>query len=489
MNGIKHTYIFNNEEKFQEGNFGNDKCHICGKRSIYKNDLCPLCIYKREYNKKYNESNYESNYSIAIKCWKAKYKGNIKAVDKLFKEIFKKGHEDGYYSLSQLENTIFMLKKGDIKNKRFKDFLYDLKQESAEKLEKLTKKKENRLLSKELETIQQDLRSIQQDLKKLYKNENKDLNISEPNYEYGFIQFDIDSLGDWMHGKFLDEDMQKNLKAYQEKISGLLISFGRELRKELEHECDIIYSGGDDFLAMMPIEKIQFVLDKIKKLFEKNVGMKLQVIGISKEMTHSTCITIAPCKVPIGEVLSKSRLELNKVKEKYEKNNKNGIAFNYIVGDGAAVTAYMKKDNFDGFLKLIEYYKEIKDIFPLSFIKKYQKEFINFPYEEITNQNFRDLRSMNKIELKRIMKKSKLVKEDKGTEQKEIAIQKYMNEMIKFMDSLFYKNCVPISANRENVDFENYSNIIDIYERLCRLQGFYKCIGGDVNETTEIKTV
>jgi CRISPR-associated protein Cmr2 len=242
----------------------------------------------------------------------------------------------------------------------------------------------------------------------------------------------------------------------------------------------------------MPIEIVYKVLNDIDRIFTEDVLNKLRNVEIYRKITYSTCITIAPCKTPIGEVINKSRIELNNVKDRYERDKKNGVVLNYIVGGGAADTAYMKKDKLNNFLDLIEKYIKIKNNFSLSFIRKYEKEFSGFAYNKITNDDFRNLRYMSTIELSRIMKKSKLFQEEKTEgkkEEKEAEIQEYIKEMKRFMDSLFYENCMPVSANRKNVDFKNYLNTMDIYERLCSLQGFYEITGGDVNETFKVETL
>ncbi|PRR79331.1 Cas10/Cmr2 second palm domain-containing protein [Clostridium luticellarii] len=476
MNGIKHTYVFNNRIQSQERKYRKEKCYICGKRPIYKEDLCSVCYCKRKYNK----DNYESNYSIAIKTWKETYQVKLQNVNKLLKEFFT--YEDKYYSISEIEHTISMLKNADIKgsdveNKKYKDFSFDLKSEAANELRQKN-------LSKEF--LIEKLQKIESELKSHYESKDKTRKVPEPNYKYAFIQFDIDSLGDWMRGEFTEIQREK-FKSYQEQISSFLISFGERLREELDVNCNVIYSGGDDFLAVMPIEIVCKVLNDIDRIFTEDVLNKLKSVGISEKMTYSTCITIAPCKAPIGEVINKSRIELNNVKDRYERDRKNGVVLNYIVGDGAATTAYMKKDKLNNFLDLIEKYIKIKNKFSLSFIRKYEKEFSGFAYNKITNDDFRNLRYMSTIELSRIVKKSKLFQEEKG--QKEAEIQEYIKEMKRFMDSLFYENCMLVSANRRNVDFKNYLNTMDIYERLCSLQGFYEITGGDVNETFKVETL
>jgi CRISPR-associated protein Cmr2 len=472
MNGIKHTYVFSNRIQSQEGKYRKEKCYICGKRPIYKDELCSVCFYKRKYNK----NNYESNYSIAIKLWKETYQTKLQNANKLLKEIFT--YEDKYYSISEIENTISILKNKDNENKKYKEFLFDLKSESRQK-------------DSSKEFLIEKLQKIESELKSHYESKNEALKVLEPNYKYAFIQFDIDSLGDWMRGEFTETEREK-FKLYQEQISSFLISFGERLRKELDENCSVIYSGGDDFLAVMPIEIVYKVLNDIDRIFTEDVLNKLRNVEIYRKITYSTCITIAPCKTPIGEVINKSRIELNNVKDRYERDKKNGVVLNYIVGGGAADTAYMKKDKLNNFLDLIEKYIKIKNNFSLSFIRKYEKEFSGFAYNKITNDDFRNLRYMSTIELSRIMKKSKLFQEEKTEgkkEEKEAEIQEYIKEMKRFMDSLFYENCMPVSANRKNVDFKNYLNTMDIYERLCSLQGFYEITGGDVNETFKVETL
>lgn len=443
IQGIKHTYIFDNRAEIEVRGQGKEKCKICGKRLIYSNQLCRICFRKREYN----VENYQSVNTISIACWKKTYSKTLKGVDELLRSIF--NYEDKYYSISEIENTILMLKNNNTYSQRYQDYLHDLK--STERMQKF-----------EIETLEE----IKKRLIQLYE---KSTDIYEPGYEYAFIQIDIDSLGSWMSGKFFSGE-KESLKDYQEKISDILIKYGNTLRKELDPACNIIYAGGDDFLAILPVEMMFKTLEQIEQMFNVLVQKRLEAEKIMKVMTYSSCVTIAPCKSPIGEVINKSRIELNQVKSRYESKGKNGVAFNYIVGDRASATVYMRKNEFREFTELIWKYREIKDFLSLSFIRKYEKEAMEFSYERLTLDQFTDLREINKIELKRIIGRSKLSK--KENEDSIGLVQEFIDRLPEFVDSCFGKGIHQVN-NLLEFDFKNLSNILNVFERICKFEGGY----------------
>lgn len=450
IRGVKHTYLFHNGGQSELGFHRMDNCRICGKRLIQKDNLCCVCFHKRNYQ----TDNYGSASSISISIWKKKYLKDLKEIDGLLSSIFK--YPEKYYSVAEVENTLTMLKNNKKNSQRYQDYLSDRLKLVYDK-------------NKEIDVLE----NIKIKLKRLYDSGS---DVHEPGYQYALIQFDIDSLGRWMSGEFY-RGSAGELRVFQKLVSGILVEFGAALREELHQECSIIYAGGDDFLAILPLEIVFITFNQIERLFCEKVSCRLKEAEIKEEMTYSTCITIAPCKSPIGEVISKSRSELNQVKNRYEKVGKNGVVLNYLAGDRAASTVYMKRKEFQLIAELISQYRMLKDLLSLSFIKKYEKEAIGFSFQDLTLDQFEALRSINRCEFKRLMERSRLgEKEEEST-----LVKVFSNRLLNFLDD-YFAEWVDRKTGSFNLDFRNLIGILDIFERLCRFEGRY------LDEADEVKT-
>ncbi|MBU3127895.1 Cas10/Cmr2 second palm domain-containing protein [Clostridium tagluense] len=501
INSIKNTYEF--EQIIQEGN---KKCSICGKRDIANishckrkqfkliedEDLCSVCLLKRKSVGASSKTKFKSIYEVAIKKWVKSCGADLRGITEDLSEIFQENAK--YYNKNEISNSIKTLeeitkyldetfkekasiyneftmsnitkllegnndinalkKSKDIKTLKILKKLKKINQELKDKNED-----ENEL---ELDKLIKKLKTIEETMKNIYKKR------ENPNYEYCFIQFDIDNLGRWMSGEYL-EDKEK-LKDYQISISNMLVEFGEELRKALNNnDCDIIYSGGDDFLAALPNEEIRRVIETIDNVFEREVQSKMQKHeNIDKNMTYSTSITIAQCKDPMNYAIRKSRLELENVKNRFKRNGipKNGVVLNYIINNGKEITSYLKKDQFNTLMKLVEKFKIMKSDISFAYINNFEKEFLKFNYQNITFEDLRYLCVIVKYELKRLMNRSKIVK-DENVKTEELNI--YINEIIDFITEVINKNYEKLKPNSYDVDFKNVMNIIKIYEKLSKI--------------------
>ncbi|WP_032123136.1 Cas10/Cmr2 second palm domain-containing protein [Clostridium amazonitimonense] len=460
---IKNTYEFDQLEQISE-----KKCLICGKRNIVTQklenkvrrkyilnsdeDLCSLCLFKRSYLKDENlkNGNLKSIYAVAIRNWKSNNRDAIEPLTNNLKDLF--NEEDKYYNPNEIDSVIKVLKlKEKIEDK--------ILPKELEK--KITKIKSDLKDTVELEGLLKRFEDIKKTMDEIYFKQIEIPNIELPNYEYCFIQFDIDNLGCWMSGKYLEN--KNDLKEYQKKISNVLVKFGKKLKEDLKNNCDIIYSGGDDFLSILPTENIIDVIDKIDELFNSQVENELkEYMSYDKKMTYSTSITIAQCKDPMSYALNKTRLELEIVKNRYKDNakEKNGVAVNHIVNNGKEVTCYLKKEDLEAYFKLIKGFKEIESSLSFSYINNFKNEFIGFNFDDMSFEKSRSFGKIAMYELKRLILRSK--------SNKEVNIDEYIESLFQFIKNIFHKNSTEIRSNHVDIDFKNIINIMRIYQKLCK---------------------
>ncbi|WP_027400513.1 Cas10/Cmr2 second palm domain-containing protein [Anaerovorax odorimutans] len=461
MKGIKNTYKFEQYEQ-KEGRY---KCSICGKRNGThakgKNDkalssdelLCELCYFKRTYNHDDINNKIPSIYDIAISNWENKYKEKIlqylsviikndESIDYYINFKNKK-----YYNPNEFKNIIALMDN----QKKYKDKLDEYKGEINIKIKELNK---------------ESLKKVSDKLIEIYKSDK--LNIPIPNYEYCFIQFDIDNLGKWMSKEevICSKDNQK-------EISRELISFTNNVSTELYKEdkklrdsVNIIYSGGDDFLAISSIDNIELIFKTIEKHYNKLLNNLNNFFKYDKKITYSISITIAQCKDPMSYALEKTRLELNKVKELYENvgYQKNGVAINYIINNGKYITTYMKKDKLKEFLNLVKEYKSLdknKDI-SFSYINKLNEDFKDFNYENLTNEE--------KIFLYKVISKDLIRIISRSMDKDNYAI--YSKDLYYFIMEIIKDNFNKSKRDKNHfdLDIQNVINILNMYKKFCEIE-------------------
>lgn len=478
ISSIKNTYEF--EQVYQESG---KKCSICGKRNIIKNknksklneneeELCEVCLFKREYKDNLNKK-YDSVYTVATSVWEKSNRHMLGEVDAYLEKIF--NEKAKYYDKNEINSLIKKFKGLKIYADKLEDNnctvpnIIKLLEQNRGRTTLKKVKEINQELKKEFrETVRLDkiinkLEILEEKIENLYKE------IDSSNYEYCFIQFDIDNLGRWINGEYLEN--KKELKEYQKYISNILVKFGKELRVSLADKCSIIYSGGDDFLGILPNENIIRVMEIIDEKFEYIVGKDLIKCkyDIKRKMTYSTSITIAQCKDPMNYSIRKSREELEQVKERFKDNEipKNGVALNYIINNGKEITCYLKKDKFKTFMDIVKKYKQLRSEISWSYINAFENEFMTFKYDGISFNQLVDFINMTKYELKRLMERSKNIEISDKLEKETVEklINKYIQEVISFVTEVIKDSYKEEKANKEFVDFKNIINTMKLNEK------------------------
>jgi CRISPR-associated protein Cmr2 len=237
------------------------------------------------------------------------------------------------------------------------------------------------------------------------KNELKKDNLKLTPY-YAVVMFDGDSMGKWLSGANLKDDVK--LFDFHKKLTESLGHFAAGTKNIVtEKKGKIVYAGGEDFLAFINLNHLFNVLKELRLKFDKLVNQSIADFKIENtNLTFSAGIIIAHYKMPLSEVLNWAR-KLEKEAKDID-DNKNGFAIAVMKHSGEinqTVQKWGEKDTekLDVMANLTKDLAD--DIFSKSFIDKLSTEFWGL-----------DIRTeIIKTELKRLLSRSsKLVKEKKA---------------------------------------------------------------------------
>ncbi len=290
-----------------------------------------------------------------------------------------------------------------------------------------------------------------EDIQKIYETKE---GRSLPKY-YALLHFDGDSMGKWLSGenlKNIDE-----LHDFHKKLSTQLSEFAKCAKGVVDANDAgrTVYSGGDDFLGFVTLEKLQDVLKYLEYCFDCKVNSELETfIKDGKKLTFSTSVVIAHYKTPLNKVLDYARSTLDEVKKRFRKSGKNGIVLTYITKSNSITTAFMKKDKMEPFFKAVDKLKDDKG--PSSnFIYTFAEEFRKFDLESKTFDEYWTLRKMMETELKRLLERSWSGKDNKD---REVLLEKLL--------LILLEQTVEHSSNCYSIDLNNFIETLMIADKL-----------------------
>ncbi|EQB4352753.1 type III-B CRISPR-associated protein Cas10/Cmr2, partial [Clostridium botulinum] len=382
LRSIKNTYEFQN---YKDSRIGK-KCSLCGEGIREdKSKLCKVCNYKREYDK---EGNYKSIYDISIDVWKENNNNELENVNNKLENLF--NNTARYYSLDTVLNLIKLLETADRK-----------------KVKKIREEKEidEDLKNTKMEDWQliENLTDIKHELQNIYLRDEK--SVKKPHYKYCFIQIDVDNLGKWISGKYNYEE--DNLKENQIQISKDLCSFAYKLKEKFKNsKTKVIYAGGDDFLAVLPVECLLDTLKIIEKIFKSTIQGDIDTsLNYSETISYSASVTFVNCKDEMSLALRKNREALEKVKNRYY--SKNGICINYIINTSKIINMFLSKDYFNEYVDNLRYFKKVEKYMSFTYIDAIENEFNKIKFEDLEIDDFLNIKEMLILEFKRYLEKNK----------------------------------------------------------------------------------
>ncbi|MBS5825359.1 MAG: type III-B CRISPR-associated protein Cas10/Cmr2 [Clostridium argentinense] len=432
LRSIKNTYEF---ENFKESRIIK-KCSLCGER-VRKvgSKLCEVCNYKRNYKKQFDNEKYKSVYDVSIDVWKEKYSEDLTSLNKDLEDLF--NNTGRYYSLDTVSNIIKDLKKDPQKVRKEKEIDEDLKNPKMEDLQLIEK-----------------LESIRCKFESIYLRDEKP--VLKPHYKYCFVQIDVDNLGKWISGKYNYEE--KNLKENQIQISRALCSFAYKLKERFKNsKTKVIYAGGDDFLAVLPVECLLDTLKIIEEIFKSTVQDDIDnSINYSEKISYSASVTFVNCKDEMSLALRKNREALEKVKNRYY--SKNGICINYIINTSKIINMFLSKDYFNEYVDNLCYFKKVEKYMSFTYVDVIENEFNKMKFEDLKIDDFLNIKEMLVLEFKRHLEKNK------GPKYKD-DINEQLSEYFRMHIRLF-ENIINNNEFDGNFDFINLINCFKTYEKL-----------------------
>lgn len=278
--------------------------------------------------------------------------------------------------------------------------------------------------------------------------------IGEPSKYYAILMMDGDRIGKWLmgegwrengeekglpnFGEFLHPLFKEIIKNNWDKgielintrrilspshhiaISRILKDFSLYKVPEIVEKYDglLVYAGGDDILALFPVDKVLDAAYEIQNAFKENFykfGEKI-LMSFGERASMSAGIVFAHYKWPLYDVLEKVREAEKKAKNKYGRN---AFCITFIRRSGEYITAGAKwdfKSYFDELLKFLSPKSEDK--------RKVSHRFIYDLIESIREFKKEDERwdepyvSMLKSDIKRLIKrrdyKRRLTENDKN---------------------------------------------------------------------------
>ncbi|HEK25394.1 MAG TPA: type III-B CRISPR-associated protein Cas10/Cmr2, partial [Hydrogenobaculum sp.] len=234
--------------------------------------------------------------------------------------------------------------------------LREYSDEAYEKLLALVKKYNVEDIQHVYPEYLEERKDIKEEFENFYKEYGK------PNKYYALIMLD----GDYM-GQKVDEAFESldEIKKFTNKLS----SYGDKFKKILEHQKGkVIYTGGDDLLAISPKSNALGVYKEVCESFDLS--------------TMSGGIVIAHYKLPLNYVLE----ELRKAESLAKSLGKEGVYIKYVKHSYSSSGAFIKKDMIEDFLRVVDIMKS--EDFPNTFVSQLYALLI--PYMD-NQQNDADL--------------------------------------------------------------------------------------------------
>jgi len=237
---------------------------------------------------------------------------------------------------------------------------------------------------------------------------------------YGILALDGDRMGKWLSGDFLDE--ANKLKEFHQKSSEKLIEFAKKARDIIENQGKgkVVYAGGDDVLAFIPLKNLFETLRMLRDEFPKFEGLGFN----TREKSSVSCgVVVAHYKLPLRMVLQQVREIEKEAKEKWQRDAFS-IALMKHSGEIKIGGAKWQYGDFKTIVKLrsiSERFKPMPDKvwFSDTFIYNLKREFQKFVDKEGLFQSFAPI---FEAELKRLLiRASNGPEQENGKKKKEIA--------------------------------------------------------------------
>lgn len=252
--------------------------------------------------------------------------------------------------------------------------------------------------------------------------EKKGLKFS--NY-YAVLCLDGDNMGKWLSGKFLDD--KSKLMDFHVRLTDKLGLYADHVTNTIdEPRGKVVYSGGDDVLALINLNHLLSVMKEIRDSFPK--FEEITNVTNEKKSSASCGICIAHYKTPLQEVITWARKMEHEAKSIDANKDAFAIAVLKRSGEIHKTVFKWKYDTLNTIDVLIELISLLKpssssDVpsFSDSFVKKLQEEFsLLMDDDGIYSED----NAIFKTEVKRLMNRSCMMSKKEGESKNEFASRK-----------------------------------------------------------------
>lgn len=141
---------------------------------------------------------------------------------------------------------------------------------------------------------------------------------------YGILLMDGDNMGQWLTGHDNlrpQSESTPEVVPHLQKISDRLATFSQKTVPQIvqEHQGVLLYAGGDDVLAMAPVDQIVKIAQKLRASFAS------ETTGLHPLATASAGIVLADHKAPLQKLLHHVR-RLEQRAKGYQQGRKDAVA-------------------------------------------------------------------------------------------------------------------------------------------------------------------
>ncbi|MDO5411269.1 MAG: type III-B CRISPR-associated protein Cas10/Cmr2 [Lachnospiraceae bacterium] len=377
-----------------------NRCKICGERTpLFINNgknlqhnlkpgerLCAVCYQKRCFEKKITDA-FPSTAAVSLAYWINQTKTLCADQYEAYKKIWGDTADAAYSEQYLIRYNLRENRKNSSEEDRKR---FELAQNRLNELEKALSDK---LVSCEMEA----------EIKYRY---------------YAIMAFDGDDMGKWISGQYFKKD--EILKA-QSELSQALGEYAdwvkREIRKDQDFSGEkigsIVYAGGEDLLALVPLKNLFLVMELLRSKFKEMVSDKVAGYTMDgRELTFSMGVVLAHYKTPLYYVLRMVR-DMEKAAKQYRKE-KNAVAMCLLKRSGEVLQAQFPWEAAAGEKSYITSYLNniLKDFRTnqesLNFIRKLHSEFepVTIRKDEQVIEEFLIESEVNRLLQKSVQSKS-----------------------------------------------------------------------------------
>ncbi len=366
------------------------KCSICGERNVVVyNGKLPMLKEQVENDKPIKDNIAHKSEGLCGVCYikrrYTKYDKFESTADIALANIFNKLDKNEYYKSLKKDAQLFY--EENLRESYFESQGYD----------------------------KNKLQKYKQEFQK-FKNDLKQHKLKQTSY-YAVIMFDGDNMGEWLSGKYIQND---NLQEFHKFLSRKLLKFASEVKKI--DNLETVYAGGEDFLGFVNINYLLEILQILRQKWDKIVNESLKnEFNLTKNFTFSAGVAIAHYKSPLNNILNTVRSAEKKAKDA----GRDRVCFTILKRSGDYREATIL---YDKLKHLSEILPILKNDFSDKFITTLEKEFSLFDVDSY----------MVESEVKRLLNRAKLHENAKVFDMQKNIDELYDGSFEEFINALHF---------------------------------------------------